>query len=267
MRSLIFNVSFYGFTLGIAATTWLLAKVSTQNAMHRVLRLWGRGTLLLIRVILNSRVEVRGLERLPEGASCYLVSKHQSELDIVMLGALMPNTGAIAMAELTKYPFFGPILQKLDVVLVAVDQGRQGRTQQSVEGAKRVRADGRPMIIYPEGELMELGAKERYRKGAGHIYVGLDEPCYPVVASLGVIWPRRHWKKRAGVRGVIEFLEPIPPGLPLETFMQEIERRIEEGTMRLIRETAPPEVLAEAEDRHARGVNNHGVVADAEKAA
>jgi len=261
MRSLIFNLSFYGFTFCVAATAYGIAKLSTRERMYPLLRFWGRTVIWAVRVILGSRVELRGLEKLPPGNAALIASKHQSELDVVLLGLLMPNVGAVAMQELTRYPFFGPILDKLDLVLIAVDQGPQGRTQQAVDGARRIRAQGRPMIVYPEGELMKLGAKERYRKGIGHIYQALGEPVYPVAASLGVVWPQRRWTKHAGKVGALEVLDPIEPGLDTEAFMAELERRIEEGTMRLIREHASGEVLAAAEDRHARAVNNHDEVA------
>ena len=151
MRSLLFNLLFYAWTFVIAMTVWVLAKVSTRRAMWHVLRVWARGVLWFLRVVLDSRVEVRGLHHL-KGTPQLIVSKHQSELDIVMLGALMWDISAVAMQELEKYPFFGGILKGLDLVTVAVDQGRQGRTQQAVEGALRMKAEGRSMVIYPEGD-------------------------------------------------------------------------------------------------------------------
>ncbi|MEM9148754.1 MAG: lysophospholipid acyltransferase family protein [Pseudomonadota bacterium] len=260
VRVLVFNLFFYAYTFGVAMACYVLAKLSTREAMQRVIHRWGKTVIAAVRVILGSTLEIRGLERLPTEGARLIVAKHQSELDVVLLGALFPNTSAVAMAELRRYPFFGPIMDKLGVVMVAVDAGPQGRTQQVVEGARRVLAEGRPMIIYPEGELMKLGARERYRRGAGHIYTALGVPAYPIAVSLGVVWPQRRWKKTIGATGAFEVLEPIPPGLSLEDFLGEVEQRIEAGTMALIREHAGPEELAAAEDRHARGVNNHDKV-------
>ncbi len=259
LRVTAFNLFFYGYTFAIALTCYALAKLSTRERMQRVLGHWGRTVRAAVALLLGGRIEVRGEERLPPGGPRLLVAKHQSELDVVMLAALMPNASAVAMAELTKYPFFGPILETLGVVLVAVDAGPQGRTRQVVEGARRVAIEeDRPMMIYPEGELMRLGARERYRKGAAHIYTALGIPAYPVAVSHGLIWPRREWRKRVGRRAVFEFLEPIQPGLGFDDFMAEIERRIEENTMRLIREDAPPDELAAAERRYAGRLNNRG---------
>ena len=260
MRKLVFNLFFYSYTFYKALKVFVIAKVSTRDRMHPALREWGETVLRAVDVILGSRVEIRGLERVPDPAEgpLLLVSKHQSELDIVLLGKLFPHAGAVAMKELERYPFFGAILGKLDLVLVAVEQGPQNRTAETVEGARRIFAEGRPMIIYPEGELMSLGAKERYRRGAAHIYTQCGATVVPVAASLGVIWPRREWRKNTGRTGAIEFLDPIPPGLDFDAFQAEIEARIEGHTMRLIREHASGEMLAEAEDRHARRANNSG---------
>ena len=260
IRSTIFNLIFYAYSFTMALTCWAIAKVSTRRAMWYGLRLWGRGVLVLMRLILGARVEVRGAHHLKEGKAQLIVSKHQSELDIVMLTAAMWDVTAIAMKELEKLPFFGTILRKLECVIVAVDAGPQGRTAQAIEGALRIRGQKRGLVVYPEGELMKLGAQERYRNGVGRIYEAMEVEAVPVAMSLGVIWPQRRWRKNPGTVGVMEFMEPIPPGLPFEEFMAEAERRIETRTWELIEETAPPDVLAEARKLREAGVNNHGKV-------
>ncbi|MGF1552215.1 MAG: lysophospholipid acyltransferase family protein [Paracoccaceae bacterium] len=259
MRSLVFNLFFYALTFGVALRVWFLGLRGDRDGMYRVLRYWGRTTLRAIEVILRGRVEIRGLERIPESGPVLFAAKHQSELDIVLLGLLMPHTGAIAMQELERYPFFGPILRTLDVVLVPVSRGPQNRTESIVEGTARCFAQGRPMMIYPEGTLMRPGDRERYRRGVGHLYTRLNPTVVPVATSVGLIWPRRHWRKHAGRRGVIEFLEPIEPGLDFEAFMELIERTIEGESMRLVRESAPADALAEAEARFEAAVAERGL--------
>ena len=256
IRSTVFNLAFYAFSFVIAMVCWILAHLSTRRAMWRVLNFWGRSVLWLLRTVLGAKVEIRGIERIASDRPQLIVSKHQSELDIVVLGALMNDVSAVAMEELTRLPFFGTLMRKLDIVLIAVDSGPQGRTEQAVAGARRMKAEGRSMIIYPEGELMKLGAKERYRRGAGHIYQAMDVEAIPVAVSLGVIWPQRRWRKNPGMTGAIEFMEPIAPGLDFATFMDTIEEHIEARTMELIAEHAPPEMLAEARARKARGATN-----------
>lgn len=256
IRSTVFNLVFYAFTAGVALVAWVLSKVSTAEQVWRVLHFWGWATVRLVRVVLGSRIEIRGLEHVDPSRPQLFVSKHQSELDVILLPALLPGISAVAMQELTRTPFFGSILGKLDIVLVAIEQERQGRTRQIVEGATRMVREGRSMMIYPEGELMKLGAKERYRSGAGHLYTAMGVEAVPIAASLGVIWPRREWRKHPNTVGAIEFMEPIPPGMEFDAFMAEIERRIETRTMELIEEHATGPRLEQARDRFARGANN-----------
>jgi len=215
-----------------------------------------RVTVFMVRLVLGGKIEVRGKQHYDPNKAQLIVSKHQSELDIVMLGAEFWDVTAIAMAELTKLPFFGTILKTIDAVTIAVDAGPQGRTQQAIDGARRVRDQNRTLVVYPEGELMKLGAKERYRGGIGHIYTHMDVEVIPVAASLGVIWPQRQWRKFTGKTGVMELLEPIQPGLDFEEFMQTLEDRIETNTMRLIEENASGQILEDARDRYKRGANN-----------
>ena len=256
MRSLTFNLFFYGFTFAMALVCYGLARFGSRDRLWQAVGFWGRTMLGGVRLILDAKVEIRGLENLPQGGPKLVICKHQSELDIILLASAVPQFGAVAMQELERYPFFGPILRRLDLVLVPVNGARQGKTEAVIEGALRVNAAGRPMIIFPEATLMSLGARERYRKGAGRLYEAMGVPAVLVASSLGVIWPRREWRKHAHQTAAIEILEPIPPGLGLDEFMAEVETRIEQATMRLIREHAEGEVLAAAEDRYARGAGN-----------
>lgn len=256
IRSSVFNILFYVLTFFVAMTCWIVAKIAGRRPMWYVIRFWGRTTLVMMRLILNAKVEVRGIKNLDLSRSQLVVAKHQSELDIVMLGALMWEISAVAMEELTKLPFFGTILKTVGTVNIAVDSGPQGRTQQMIDGAKRIRAEDRTMVIYPEGELMKLGAKERYKNGAGHLYKAMEVEAVPVAISLGVIWPQRQWRKNCGTVGAIEFLEPIPPGLEFEAFMTTVEERIETQTMALIEEHAKGQMLEDARARHAKGASN-----------
>lgn len=255
MRVLAFNLFFYAFSFAVAATAWGVARFGSQAALRRLLAWWGRVTLGAVRLILGGRVEVRGRERMPAGPAI-IAPKHQSELDAILLFSLFPDLTAVVMKELENYPFVGAMIARLDLIAVAVDSGRQGRTQAVVDGAAKALGEGRPVLIYPEGTLMSLGARERYRSGVWRIYAASGVAVVPVAQSLGAIWPRREWRKRTGRRGAVEFLEPIAPGLDEDAFMALLETRVEDATMRLIRDHADGADLAAAEDRFARKAAN-----------
>lgn len=241
VRSFLFNLCFYSFTLIMAAVAVFVSLFLGAGPMRWMFKAWCHGTMFFVRWVLGAKVEVRGMEHVgPDTA--LIVAKHQSEMDIALMGTIFPNYGAIAMQELDNYPLVGRIVTQLGHIKVKVEGERQNQLPQVLEGAKRVHQEGRPILIYPEGTLMRPGKKMRYRAGAWHIYHELGVPAVPVAKSLSLAWPRRDWRKFP-VRCAMEFLEPIPPGLGKQEFMQLLEDRIEIGSNALIREFATSEQL------------------------
>lgn len=236
MRHVFFNLSFYLMTLVLALVTVPVSLVAGDSTVRGLFALWARGTVWLTRHVLGAKIELRGLEHIEERPAL-LVSKHQSELDVALMGALFPEYGAIAMRELDNYPLVGGIVRKLGHIKVSVEGERKNQLPEVLEGARRVNGEGRPILIYPEGTLMHPGRKLRYRGGVWHIYDDLKVPATPVALSLGLVWPRREWKKYPA-HCAMEFLEPIPPGLPKNEFMALLEERIETATNALVREQA-----------------------------
>jgi 1-acyl-sn-glycerol-3-phosphate acyltransferase len=54
----------------------------------------------------------------------------------------------------------------------------------------------------------------------------------PVAANVGLFWPKRGIYRKQGT-AVIEFLEPIPPGLPRAQFLALLEEQIETASNKL----------------------------------
>src|SRR3954447_5908558 len=114
------------------------------------------------------------------------------------------------------------------------------------ERARREAARGRQIVISPEGTRRAAGAPPAYKYGVAHLYQNLAVPCLPVALNTGLYWPRRSFLRRPGT-AVIEFLDPIPPGLSRDAFFEEVKRRIETGCDRLVAE-GRRELWGEAED-------------------
>src|SRR5258708_11324906 len=103
------------------------------------------------------------------------------------------------------------------------------------EFAKRAHDSGRHIAIYPEGNLMAPGERERYRSGIYYLYRDLGLPVTPVATSLGLLWNRRDWRKKPG-SAAIEFLPAIETGLDKQAFIGRLEDAIETASDRLIAE-------------------------------
>ena len=59
--------------------------------------------------------------------------------------------------------------------------------------------------------------------------------CVPFALNSGLFWPRRKFLRYPGTI-VIEFLPPIPAGLPRREFQERLESEIEAATARLVAE-------------------------------
>ena len=82
-----------------------------------------------------------------------------------------------------------------------------------VRDARDRAAQGREIVIFPEGTRRPPGAPPDYKPGFLALYQGLELPCVPLALNSGLFWPRRSLLRYPGT-AVIEILEPVPPGLP-----------------------------------------------------
>ncbi|HTC84587.1 MAG TPA: hypothetical protein VK683_09535, partial [Rhizomicrobium sp.] len=87
------------------------------------------------------------------------------------------------------------------------------------------------ILIFPEGTRKKPGAAPDYKPGVAGLYGMLEVACVPVALNSGVYWTG--FLKRPGTI-VLEFLEPIPPGLKRDAFMAELQSRIETATDALL---------------------------------
>ena len=69
--------------------------------------------------------------------------------------------------------------------------------------------------------------------GVGQIYASSGVPCLPVALNSGLFWPRRTFMRYPGTL-VVEFLDPLPPGLSRREFIARVSGVIEDATNRLV---------------------------------
>jgi 1-acyl-sn-glycerol-3-phosphate acyltransferase len=235
-RSLVFTILFYLNTIVMliaALPTFLMPRI----AILRVAQAWARVSLVLLRVVVGTKVEFRGLDRIPEGG-LLVASKHQSFADIHAILPKLSDPTFILKRELTWIPVWGWFTIKAG--MIPVDRSRGSAAIADMNNRARAEvARGRQILIYPEGTRRPPGAEPAYKQGVAHLYRSLGVPCLPVALNSGLFWPRRRFVMRPG-RIVVEFLEPIAPGLEREVFLQVLKERIESASNRLLTEAAGP---------------------------
>ena len=236
VRSVLFNILFY-LNLGALLVGALVTLVLPRRAVLKIAELWGRTSLWLLRVVCGTRVEFRGLEWLG-GARLkgpfIVASKHQSIWETFALLRWFDDFTFIVKRELMWIPVFGWCMAKGRMIPVDRGAGSQALGKMTVRAREEIRS-GRQLIIFPEGTRRAPGAEPRYKYGVSHLYTETGVPCIPVALNSGLFWPRRAFLRLPGTI-IVEFLEPIPPGLSKEEFFQRLQHDIETASARLIAE-------------------------------
>jgi 1-acyl-sn-glycerol-3-phosphate acyltransferase len=232
LRSLAFNIAIFLNFLLFGALL-LPRLLGSDRTMLNGVKGWNRANLWLLKHIAGLDLEFRGLDRVPPGP-LLIVSKHQSALETFALVPALDFPSFVLKRELMQIPFFGWYARKSG--MIPIDRtGRSAALHQMVETARAVLAEGRQIVIFPEGTRTAPGAPPSYKLGAAYLYAELDATVVPVALNTGLFWPRRSFIKHPG-RAVIEFLEPIPPGMKRTAFLPLLEQRIETATARLVEE-------------------------------
>jgi len=230
-RAVCFSILFYGWTtlLGILVLPLLIGPPRLLLAYSRF---WIRVSLWFLRVTVGLTHEVRGREHIPDGPALFAV-KHQSAWDTLAINLIVRDAAVVLKRELTWIPVFGWCL--LRARQIAIDrQGGMSALRAMVTEARARLAEGRPLVIFPEGTRVAPGTRRPYHAGVAALHAALgDVPVVPVALNSGLFWPRRSLKLRPGVI-TVEFLPPIPPNLSRHAFSSALENAIEGATDRLI---------------------------------
>lgn len=230
LRGFLFSIWLYGSiaVVGIAGAPWVLA--STRGAFQ-VCVVWAKVVLFGARWIAGIRVEVRGLEHVPD-TPVLVAGKHQSMLDTIAPFLFVKGVAFVAKKELLSMPVFGWYCRRAG--MIAIDRsGQMAALKAMVKEARERLAEDRCILIFPEGTRQDIGAAPDYKPGVAAIYSQLGVPCVPMALNTGAVWPAHGLAKRPGV-AVFEFLPPIPPGLKRDAFMQALSGSIEGASTALL---------------------------------
>jgi 1-acyl-sn-glycerol-3-phosphate acyltransferase len=230
LRSLLYNVLFY-----LLLVCWIIVAIPTyllpRSAVLALARIWASNSIWLQRVICNTRVEYRGVEKIPKGP-LIVASKHQSMWETFALLQFFDQPLFILKRELTWIPLFGWYLLKAN--MIGIDRRAGGRSLLAMarRAGEEVRR-GRQLVIFPEGTRTPVGAPPQYKPGVSQIYADSGVACLPVALNSGLFWPRRTFMRYPGTL-VVEFLDPLPPGLSRRDFLARVTTAIEDATGRLV---------------------------------
>lgn len=230
LRSLCFNAGWYAGSVVIALVGSPILLLP-RRAVVAWARFWIDFIIWWLRLTCRLTHRVVGLENLPQGP-IIIACKHQSSWETLAFTRLFPDTAIVLKRELLFIPIVGWAMARAGNIAVARGDGAQA-LRGLVRQAKATIAEGRSILIFPEGTRVAVGVEKPYQVGAAALYRQLGVPVVPVALNSGLFWGRRKFVKRPGLI-TVEVLQPIPPGLPRKEFMATLRERIEGATARLI---------------------------------
>ncbi|KJS36876.1 MAG: acyl-phosphate glycerol 3-phosphate acyltransferase [Rhodospirillaceae bacterium BRH_c57] len=239
IRSVLFNIFYILWTV-VVGTLYLPLLLLPARFLDGPIRFWLRGFLVGAWVFAGIRWRVEGRENLPNGP-CILASKHQSAWETFFFHLLVDRPVYVLKKELFNIPLAGWYMRKTG--MIGIDRKAGGTALKAMlRGADQRIAEGRPIILFPEGTRVPPHGFHPYQPGIAALYgrVGGHAPVVPVALNTGMFWPRKSFLKRPG-EVVVRIMPPLPPGLDKKVFLETLRTEIDTATAELCGDP-PPQV-------------------------
>ena len=224
LRSLLFNLFIYVgiiFVFLVALPTLFLPPKFTLLFG----KFLGHYVIFIVKFILNTKVEIKGLNNIPINEKYFVASAHQSMFETFALQAILKYPVFILKKELLKIPIFGLYLKKIKSIEIVRDTITKDNLSFFERVAAIIKKEDRPLLIFPQGTRIKVGEEVPFKKGVGKIYEVLKISCLPIALNSGNVWPKKGLIKYPG-KITISLLEPIKPGLSKDEFIKNLENKI-----------------------------------------
>ena len=219
----------FALVSAVICIVFLPALILSRKITVWMSRRWSALVFWGLRVIAGVGYEIRGT--VPHDGAL-VAAKHMSMWDTLALYLVLDDPAVVLKRSLLFIPFYGWYITK--VGSIAIDRGGKGSAlRKMTAAAKRALAQGRSILIFPEGTRKKPDAPPDYKPGVAALYGQLGVACIPAALNSGLYWTG--FLKHPGTI-VLEFLEPIPPGLRSRDFMKVLEERIETASRALVAE-------------------------------
>lgn len=215
LRSLLFTLVFYLGSVFVVGLAWGLILFGERATIFGA-RNWALWHRFCAQHILGIRTHVIGT--LDDRQALY-VFKHESMYETVETLALFRRPVVVMKQELLDIFGWGHAARAHGSIGVDRDAGAAAMRRMIAE-AKRAKASGRPIVLFPEGTRVPHGEQPDLRAGLAGLYKILGLPVVPVALDSGKVWPRGFVKYPGIV--TLKVGDEIPPGLSRE----EIEARV-----------------------------------------
>ena len=207
-RSALFAFVFYGWTVVAVLLSFPVSLLGTGP-----LRAWAHGWVRFHRWCAAHLLGIRSrIEGAPPTGAVLVAVKHQSMYETLEIILMLREPAVVLKRELADIPLWGWVVRRYGVIPVDRSAGAAA-LRRMMRAAEEAIAEGRPIVIFPEGTRVPPGERPPLQPGFAGLYRALKLPVVPVAVDSGRLWPRRRFAKRPGTV-TFRFGEPLAPGLP-----------------------------------------------------
>ncbi|MBR0655133.1 lysophospholipid acyltransferase family protein [Plastoroseomonas arctica] len=229
LRSVVFNLFFFPFTALICLFGQPL-RLGRPHWTRLYVRYWAMGAMAIVRIVCGIRIRIEGRENLPDGGFI-LAAKHQSAFDTMIWLMVLRQPCYVLKQELLDLPLWGGLARHSGII--AVDRGAGASALRGlVKQGREVLAEGRAVVIFPEGTRTLPGERVAYQPGVAALATATGAIVVPAATDSGRLWGRRAFWKTPGTI-TVSILPPLPAGLRREAMMTMMENVIETRTAEL----------------------------------
>lgn len=174
----IFLTIYFIFSIPIQLFELILEKfnMDARNKSSLAIVKWG---LKVIGFISGVKLEVNGIDNIPDDQAVLFVGNHISFFDIIVTYPLMKRpTGYIAKKEIKKVPFLSWWMYFVNCIFLDRKDPRQG-LKSVLEASEKIK-NGTSIFLFPEGTRSKDGKLAEFKDGGFKIATKAKAPIVPI---------------------------------------------------------------------------------------
>jgi 1-acyl-sn-glycerol-3-phosphate acyltransferase len=206
VRTVLFSIVFWGATVPIVLAAPMAALLGTPFLRRYVLgwlevHRWCAQHLLGIRTVIEGQILA---------TPALYAARHEAMYETFELTRILRAPAIVMKRELARIPVWGWAARRYGVIVV--DRAASASALRGlIREAQAATAEGRSVVIFPEGTRVPHGQRAPIQPGFAGLYKALNLPLIAVALDSGRRWPKRGPKLSGPV--TFRFAEPLPPGL------------------------------------------------------
>ena len=196
IRSFIFYCGYLPSGVIASIVACIIGPFLSIEGRLKLFSLWPRFANWFLSLTCNVRVEMTGMENLPEGP-CVIVSNHQGQWETFSMQYIFHPLCTLLKRELIYIPLWGWAMYLLKPIAINRGRPREALLQVFSEGQDRI-DKGMHVLFFPEGTRVEPGTIQPYSRSGFELASRANILILPIVHNSGDCWPAHKFIKTPG---------------------------------------------------------------------